>query len=120
MKTVTKRQLIDLGATKYQADLMTKSLAPLCKQGRSNIYDLFAVSDRIRVLLDSPRLKSATRDAIQGVRWELLALAEQIQDAPFGMSVLSQIEQAETLNRRSEDLFAQAKAKADRLRGAKA
>jgi hypothetical protein len=120
MKTVTRKQLISLGASQYQADLMTKSLTLVCKQGRSNVYNLFAVSDRIRILLDNPRLKSATRDAIQAVRWELLALAEQIQDAPFGMSVLAQIEQSETLNRRAEDLFAQAKAKADRLRGAKA
>jgi hypothetical protein len=120
MKTVTRKQLIGLGASKYQADLITKSLTPVCKQGRSKVYDLFSVSDRIRMLLDNPRLKSTTRDAIQALRWELLALAEQIQDAPFGMGVLAQIEQTETLNQRAEDLFAQAKAKADRLREAKA
>lgn len=119
MKTVTRKQLKDLGASQYQAELMTKSLTPLCRQGRSNVYDLFAVSDHIRMLLENSRIKTTTRDALQAVRWELLALVEQIQDAPFGMSVLDQIEEADSLHQRSEDLFAQAKARADQLRGAK-
>lgn len=119
MKTVTRRQLQELGASKYQADLITKSLIPVRQQGRAKVYDLFAVSDRIRALLENKRIKITTRDALQAIRWELLSLAEQIQDAPFGMSVLEQIEQVEVLHRRADDLVAQAQARAAQLRGAR-
>lgn len=119
MKTVTRRQLRDLGANGYQATLMTKDVSPICQQGRTNVYSLFSVSDRIRNLLENNRIRIATRDALQAIRWELLALAGQIQDAPFGMTVFEQIEEAEMLNQQAEELFAQAKARAEQLREAR-
>lgn len=115
MKTVTRKQLVELGASKYQAELVTKPLAPLRKQKSANVYDLFAVSDRCKDLLENKRLKEATRHAIQSLRWAILSFAEQIQDAPFGMSGIEQLEYAETLHCRAEDLFAQTKAKAQHL-----
>lgn len=116
MKTVTRKQLVELGASKYQADLVTRTLTPLRKQGSTNVYDLFAVSDRCKDLLENKRLKEATRTAIQSLRWAILSLAEQIQDAPFGMSGIEQLEYAATLHQRAEDLFTQTKAKSQEVK----
>lgn len=116
MKTVTRKQLVELGASPYQAQLVTKSLTPIRKQGRANIYELFAVSDRCKALLENSRLKATTRTAIQSLRWAILSLAEQIQDAPFGMSGIEQLNYAETLDRRAEALFTQTKAKVQQLK----
>lgn len=118
MKTVTRKQLIEMGATKYQAELVTKALTPIRKQGSTNVYDLFAVSDRCKGLIENKRAKATTRNAIQSLRWAILSLAEQIQDAPFGMSGLEQLQYAETLNLRAEDLFAATKAKVEQLKKA--
>lgn len=115
MKTVTRKQLVELGASKYQAELVTKPLSPIRKQRSANVYDLFAVSDRCKDLLENKRLKETTRQAIQSLRWAILSFAEQIQDAPFGMSGIEQLEYAETLHRRAEDLFAQTKAKVQQI-----
>ncbi|MBM0744283.1 hypothetical protein JOY44_22165 [Phormidium sp. CLA17] len=116
MKTVTRKQLVELGASKYQANLVTKPLIPLRKQGSANVYDLFAVSDRCKDLLENKRLKEATCTAIQSLRWAILSLAEQIQDAPFGMSGIEQLEYAATLHQRAEDLFTQTKAKSQQVK----
>lgn len=116
MKTVTRKQLVELGASPYQSQLVTKLVTPVRKQGRANIYELFAVSDRCKALLENSRLKVTTRTAIQSLRWAILSLAEQIQDAPFGMSGIEQLEYAETLDRRAEALFAQTKAKVQQLK----
>lgn len=116
MKTVTRKQLIGLGASKYQAELVTKPLTPIRKQGSANVYDLFAVSDRCKEVIETKRVKVATRTAIESLRWALLSFAEQIQDAPFGMSGLEQLNYADRLHQRAEDLFTQTKAKAQQLR----
>ncbi|MEP1079575.1 hypothetical protein NDI52_29640 [Leptolyngbya sp. PL-A3] len=116
MKTITRKQLIEFGASKYQAELVTKSLAPLRKQGSANVYDLFMVSDRCKELLENKRLKESTRNAIKSLRWSILALAEQIQDAPFGMSGLEQLEYADKLHQRADSLFTQAQDKANRIK----
>lgn len=120
MKTITRKQLVELGASKYQAELVTKSLTPVRKQGSANVYELFAVSESCRGLLENKRLKEATRNAIQSLRWSVLSFAEQLQDAPFGMSGLEQLEYASKLHQRSDDLFAQTQARAQRLRDAAA
>ena len=116
MKTITRKQLVSLGVSKYQAELVTKTLTPLRKQGSANVYDLFAVSDRCRERIENKRLKEATRTALQALRWELLALAEQIQDAPFGMTGLQQLECAESLGSRADALFAQAQTKEHQMK----
>lgn len=111
MKTLTRKQLIEKGASKYQVDRITKTLQPVRQQGRTNVYDLFAVSTRCRELVENKRLRKLTRDALQALRWKILEFAEAIQDAPFGMTVLEQIEYTEQLSRRSEALFAKAQTK---------
>lgn len=116
MKTVTRKQLIELGASKYQAELVTKPLTPIRKQASANVYDLFAVSDRCKEVIETKRVKVATRTAIESLRWALLSFAEQIQDAPFGMSGLEQLNYADRLHQRAEDLFTQTKAKAQQLK----
>ena len=116
MKTITRKQLVELGASKYQAELVTRSLTPICKQSSANVYNLLTVSDRCKELIDNTRCKQATRNAIQSLRWAILSLAEQIQDAPFGMSGLEQLEYADQLHRRAEDLFTQTKAKAQNMK----
>jgi hypothetical protein len=116
MKTVTRKQLTRMGASKYQAESVTKTLKPICKQGQKNVYDLFAVSDRTLELMKNKRLWSSTRNALQSLRWEILTFAETIQDAPFGMKVTEQIEQAEQLSRRAEALFVEAQAQENQIR----
>lgn len=108
MKTITRKQLVEMGASKYQTEMITKTLQSLRKQGRAYVYDLFTVSDRCRELRENVRLRESTRNAIKALRWQLLAFAETVQDAPFGMTTLEQIEYAEQLGRRSETLFAEA------------
>lgn len=69
------------------------------------------MSNRCRELVENKRLRKLTRDALQALRWKILEFAEAIQDAPFGMTVLEQIEYTEQLSRRSEALFAEAQTK---------
>lgn len=116
MKTATRKQLVEMGASKYQAKIVTKTLQPVQKQGRANVYDLFAVSDRCRELMENQRLRALTRNALKTLRWEILALAETIQDAPFGMTGVEQIEYVEQLSRRSEALFAEAQAQEHQIK----
>lgn len=116
MKTVTRKQLTGMGASKYLAELVTKTLKPIRQQRRANVYDLFAVSDHCRELMENKRLRLSTRDALQALRWEILTFAETIVDAPFGLSVVEQINQAEQLSRRAEALFAQAQAQEHQIK----
>jgi len=60
--------------------------------------------------MENQRLRALTRNALKTLRWEILAFAETIQDAPFGMTGVEQIEYVEQLSRRSEALFAEAQA----------
>lgn len=106
MKTVTRKQLMGMGASSYQSETVTKTLQPVRKQGRANVYDLFTVSDHCRELMENTALRKSTRDALQALRWEILAFAETIQEAPFGMTALEQIEYAEQLGCRAEAMFA--------------
>jgi len=108
MKTIRRKQLIEMGASKYQTEVITRDLQPVRKQGRAYVYDLFSVSSRCRELMENKCLRGSTRDAVKALRWELLTVAEAIQDAPFGMTTLAQIEYAEELGRRSETLLAEA------------
>lgn len=116
MKTIIRKQLIELGASKYQAELVTKTIIPIRRQGNANVYDLFAVSDRCKELTENKRLKEATRNTIQSLRWAVLSLGDQIQDAPFGMSGLEQLDYADKLHDRAEALFTQTKAKAQQMK----
>lgn len=108
MKTITRKQLIQLGASKYQARLVTKPLMPIKKQRNTNIYDLFIVSDRCRELIDNTHLRLATLNAIKSLRWSILEFAETLNDAPFGMSILERINCAETLEAQVNNLTKQA------------
>jgi hypothetical protein len=74
------------------------------------------VSNRCKELLENKRSKEITRSIIRSLRWAILSLAKQTQDAPFGMSDLELLEQAETLDRRAKNLFAETKAKAEKMR----
>lgn len=107
MKTVTRKQLMGMGASSYQAKLVTKTIKPIQKQGRTNIYDLFIVSDRASELMENQCLRESTRNALKALRWEILALAETTHDAPFGLAGLDVIEYAEWLGRRAKTLFTQ-------------
>lgn len=107
MKTVTRKQLMGMGASSYQAELVTKTIKPVQKQGRTNIYDLFIVSDRASELMENQRLRESTRKALKALRWEILALSETTHDAPFGLTGLDVIEYAEWLGRRAKTLFTQ-------------
>jgi hypothetical protein len=116
MKTLTRKQVIDLGASKYQAELVTKGLQPVQKQGRAYVFDLFAVSDRCRELINNGRQKASTCEALTALRWEILRFAGAVQDASFGMSVLEQIEYAEGLGDRAEALLAEARAQKQQIK----
>ncbi len=76
MRVITRKKLIQLGATSYQAKLVTKNLKVVRKEGRSNLYSASEVLSGCAALLNNKRVKKTTRDAIS----ELFEKIDEIYD----------------------------------------
>lgn len=81
---ITRHQLMGFGATQHQATELTKALAPVGKQGRSNLYSLSEVMEAITTRLNNKRIRSSTRAALEKLQATLEALTTNVISMPFG------------------------------------
>jgi uncharacterized protein YqgV (UPF0045/DUF77 family) len=81
---ITRHQLMGFGATKHQATELTKALAPVGKQDRSNLYSLSDVLQAITTRLDNKRVRTSTRTALTQLQSDLDELSINVVSVPFG------------------------------------
>ena len=85
-KFTTRLQLRGYGATRYQAEAITKNLTSVAKQNRSYAYAVSDVINSIRAYLHSSRIKPATRRILETVLEALLERLSNVIEVPFSHS----------------------------------
>ena len=83
-KLTTRRQLQGYGASSYHAEVITKNLTLVAKQGRTYIYAVSDVIVSIRDYLQRPRVKPTSRQVLEGVLQALLERLNNVVEVPFG------------------------------------
>jgi NAD(P)H-dependent flavin oxidoreductase YrpB (nitropropane dioxygenase family) len=81
---ITRHQLMGLGASRHQAAELTKALAPVGKQSRSNLYALSEVLQAIALRLSNKRIRTTTRTALAQLQSALNELTINVVSVPFG------------------------------------
>jgi hypothetical protein len=81
---ITRHQLMGFGATKHQATELTKALAAVGKQGRSNLYGLNEVMEAIATRLHNKRIRKTTRADLDKLQATLEGLTIDVVSVPFG------------------------------------
>ncbi|WP_008315873.1 hypothetical protein [Leptolyngbya sp. PCC 6406] len=80
---VTRRQLQAYGMSKYHAQIITKGLSPLGRQGQAYIYDLSQVIASINDYIKRPRIQKATRKTLEEILTVLRELLGNVVEIPF-------------------------------------
>jgi hypothetical protein len=83
-KVTTRLQLRGYGATRYQAEAITKNLTAVANQGRAYAYPVSDVVASIREYLQRPRIQPATRQILEAVLQALLERLGNVIEVPFG------------------------------------
>ncbi|MBD0345003.1 MAG: hypothetical protein ICV63_09330 [Coleofasciculus sp. Co-bin14] len=83
-KVTTRKQLKGYGATRYQAEALTKNLTSVAKQGRDYAFSVSDVIASIRNYLQRPRIQPATRQILEAVLQVLLERLSNVIEVPFG------------------------------------
>ncbi len=83
-KVTTRLQLRGYGATRYQAEAITKNLTAVVNQGRAYAYPVSDVVASIREYLQRPRIQPATRQILEAVYRALLERLGNVIEVPFG------------------------------------
>ncbi len=83
-KVTTRLQLRGYGATRYQAEAMTKNLTAVANQGRAYAYPVSDVVASIREYLQRPRIQPTTRQILEAVLQALLERLGNVIEIPFG------------------------------------
>ncbi|MBD1808157.1 hypothetical protein H6F98_22260 [Microcoleus sp. FACHB-SPT15] len=90
-KVTTRLQLRGYGATRYQAEAITKNLTAVANQGRAYAYPVSDVVASIRQYLQRPRIQPATRQILEAVLQALLERLGNVIEVPFGSSTNPEI-----------------------------
>ena len=83
-KVTTRLQLRGYGATRYQAQAITKNLTVAVHQGRAYAYPVSDVVASILEYLQRPRVQPATRQILEAVLQALLERLGNVIEVPFG------------------------------------
>ncbi len=83
-KLTTRQQLQGYGATRYQAEAITKNLTSVTQQGRAYAYAVSDVILSIRNYLLRPRIQPTTRQILEAVLKALLERLRNVIEVPFG------------------------------------
>ena len=115
-KVITRLQLRGYGATRYQAEAITKNLTAAVHQGRAYAYPVSDVVASIREYLQRPRVQPATRQILEAVLQVLLERIGNVIEVPFGRGTHPEINKlARQLNQsmsRTDNALAELKATA--------
>ncbi|WP_035829659.1 hypothetical protein [Crocosphaera watsonii] len=121
MNTTTRKQLRGYGLSPYLSIVITKTLTPTKKQGRTLIYDLSEVISAVRIYLTKTRLKPQTRVILQNLLTTLLERINNVVPLPFTRTTdpeLSRLaKKAFESLRQAENHFANMKATLAEIRG---
>jgi hypothetical protein len=90
-KVTTRLQLQGYGATRYQAEAITKNLTTAAHQGRAYAYPVSDVVVSIREYLQRPRIQPATRQILEAVCLALLERLGNVIEVPFGRGTSPEI-----------------------------
>jgi hypothetical protein len=90
-KVTTRLQLRGYGATRYQAEAITKNLTTAAHQGRAYAYPVSDVVVSIREYLQRPRIQPATRQILEAVCRALLERLGNVIEVPFGRGTSPEI-----------------------------
>jgi hypothetical protein len=82
-KVTTRLQLRGYGATRYQAEAVTKNLTVAANHDRSYAYLVSDVVASIREYLQRPRIQPATRQILEAVCRALLERIGNVIEVPF-------------------------------------
>jgi hypothetical protein len=86
METITRNQLIGIGASRYHAKALTQSLDPVETDGNADVYSVREVITSIRDYLERPQVKAGTRQTLESVLAALLEYLGNKTEVPFGQS----------------------------------
>ncbi len=86
LKTITRQELQEAGASIYHARRITDALTPATVKGRTKIYALQDVIAEIRVQLAKSQNQPPTRQVLQKLLSQLLQRLDNVIEAPFGKS----------------------------------
>ncbi|MCM1983300.1 hypothetical protein [Lyngbya confervoides] len=84
VKTITRQDLLQAGATAYLVKLITHSLHPIAVQDQQNIYALNDVISAVRHQLRHPRTRPQTQLALEQLLSQLISRLDNVIEAPFG------------------------------------
>lgn len=83
-KITTRLQLKGYGTTRYQAEVITKNLNSVGKQGRAYAYAVGDVIVSMKDYLQRPRVQSRSRQTLQVVLQVLQQRLNNVIEVPFG------------------------------------
>ncbi len=87
VKTITRKDLIAQGGSRYLVRLITFSLHPVEVCGQRNVYHLNQVISAIRHHQNHPGTKPQTKQALDALLSNLVQRLDNVVMAPFGKSV---------------------------------
>lgn len=90
MKAITRKKLMELGATSYQATMVTKDVKVVRKLKRQNVYSSVDVLRSCDSLSSNEKLRAATRAALENLLTELLSIESYLKDIEYTQEELSQ------------------------------
>jgi hypothetical protein len=86
-KVTTRLQLRGYGATRYQAEAVTRNLTVVANQDRAYAYPVSDVVASIREYLQRPRIQPATRQILEAVLQALLERIGNVIEVPFDRGI---------------------------------
>lgn len=86
-KVTTRLQLRGYGATRYQAEAVTRNLTVVANQDRAYAYPVSDVVASIREYLQRPRIQPATRQILEAVCRDLLERIGNVIEVPFDRGI---------------------------------
>ncbi len=93
MELITRKQLCELGLTKYQARQLTIKIQPAQKIHRANAYNVQGVIVEINEYLKNKRIQSDTRLNLEKVKNILLPTLDNLVPVAFGEENASELGQ---------------------------
>lgn len=91
-KLVTRSQLKGYGSSSYHANIITKSLIIISKQGRANAYAINDVITSLRDYLKRPNLKTNSQKTLRIVLQKLLERLGNLVEVPFTQKTSTNLE----------------------------
>jgi len=90
-KVTTRLQLRGYGATRYQAEAVTRKLTVVANQGRAYAYPVSDVVASIREYLQRPRIQPVTHQILEAVLQALLERIGNVIEVPFDRGINPEI-----------------------------